>query len=435
MRWNDTCQSPKMPLMEQGTGTKSTTSARKVGVWLIGAAGGIGSTVALGLAAARLGRESCAGMVTELADFATLGLVQTQDIQFGGHEIRSETLVDAITQMHDDANLFDLRLIDACRPELVAFQRDIVAGTLYGASEPVRAMANAGPVTESSPWEAVERLSSDIRAFRTKHDLDRVVVIHTASAEPAARSTPAHASYAALSKALKEPGNGDLPASSLYALAAVEADAPYVNCTPSLGIGVPAIQDRAREKGLPFMGNDGKTGESLVKSFLAPMFVRRNLNVLSWVGQNILGNRDGQVLCDPETREAKIKSKDGLLNSLDGQNTTRRVSIDYVPSLADWKIAWDFIHFEGFLGTKMSLQFTWQGSDSVLAAPLILDLVRLADHAHRTGYRDVMHHLACFFKSPLGVDEHNYEKQRQMLAAYAERASSGDSHAVSGETA
>jgi myo-inositol-1-phosphate synthase len=163
------------------------------------------------------------------------------------------------------------------------------------------------------------------------------------------------------------------------------------------------------------MGSDGKTGESLVKSVLAPMFAMRNLPVLSWVGQNVLGNRDGAVLSDPKTRASKIRSKDKVVSQILGRAPTTCVSIDYLPSLDDWKVAWDFIHFQGFLGTKMNMQFVWQGSDSILAAPLIIDLVRFTVRECRAGRGGPMRHLACFFKDPIDVKEQNYFKQWQLL--------------------
>jgi myo-inositol-1-phosphate synthase len=201
----------------------------------------------------------------------------------------------------------------------------------------------------------------------------------------------------------------------LYALAAMEAQCAFINFTPSPGIDVPAIRERADQLGLPYMGRDGKTGETLVKAILAPMFAMRNLSVLSWVGQNILGNRDGAVLRDPRTRQSKIKSKDKIVSRIVGGHPTTLVSIDYVPSLDDWKVAWDFIHFEGFLGTKMSMQFTWCGSDSILAAPLVIDLARLAALAHARGEAGPLRHLAFFFKDPMDVDEHDLVSQWQRL--------------------
>jgi myo-inositol-1-phosphate synthase len=163
------------------------------------------------------------------------------------------------------------------------------------------------------------------------------------------------------------------------------------------------------------MGRDGKTGETLVKSVLAPMFALRNLKVLSWVGQNILGNRDGAILRDPRTRQSKTAAKDRIVSRIVGGKPTTHVSIDYVPSLDDWKVAWDFIHFEGFLGTKMSMQFTWQGCDSMLAAPLIIDLARFAALAHARGKTGPLRHLAFFFKDPMEVAEHDLGTQWRRL--------------------
>ena len=149
------------------------------------------------------------------------------------------------------------------------------------------------------------------------------------------------------------------------------------------------------------------------------MFACRNLNVLSWQGYNILGNMDGAVLAHSENKTSKIRSKDKALSRILGYKPHAQVSIDYVPSLGDRKTAWDFIHFQGFLNTKMSLQFTWQGCDSALAAPLVLDLVRLGLFAKQQGESGLMPHLSCFFKSPVGVEEHNLHRQFQMLEAYA----------------
>ncbi|HMC89024.1 MAG TPA: inositol-3-phosphate synthase, partial [Gemmataceae bacterium] len=159
---------------------------------------------------------------------------------------------------------------------------------------------------------------------------------------------------------------------------------------------------------------------TLLKTVLAPMFANRNLRILSWVGHNIFGNRDGLVLDDPHNKESKIKTKDGVISGIVGYKPQTHVSIEYIESLDDWKTAWDHIHFRGFLGVKMMMQFTWQGCDSILAAPLLLDLARLALFAQRRGEVGVLRHLACFFKNPMGVDEHDFFKQFKMLEDYAQ---------------
>ncbi|HLY11806.1 MAG TPA: inositol-3-phosphate synthase, partial [Planctomycetota bacterium] len=251
------------------------------------------------------------------------------------------------------------------------------------------------------------------------HALDQIVVVHLTSAEPHF-TPPREFHYVESFLALLEADRRDLfPASVLYALAAVESGCPYVNFTTCIGSSFPAMDELARRHGVPHVGRDGKTGETLMKTTLAPMFVARNLRVLSWEGYNMLGNRDGKVLDAPDANAAKCKDKDACLRDiLDDDQTHSRVRIDYVPSLGDWKTAWDFIHFTGFLGTKMILQFIWQGCDSALASPLVLDLVRMADFAQRSNERGNLRHLACFFKAPYEAEEHGFFRQNEKLLEY-----------------
>jgi myo-inositol-1-phosphate synthase len=211
----------------------------------------------------------------------------------------------------------------------------------------------------------------------------------------------------------------------LYAYAAIERGFPYVNFTPSIGAAVPALRTLALKQHVPFYGRDGKTGETLLKSVLGPMFRARNLEVLLWEGFNILGGGDGRVLADRRPQGAKVRSKARVLAGTLGYAPHAGVRIDYVPSLGNWKTAWDFVHFRGFLGTKMSLQFIWQGCDSILAAPLVLDLVRLAEFAQRRGEAGPMTHLACFFKDPLDVDQHSFAEQCRLLTDYVTRHATG----------
>lgn len=140
---------------------------------------------------------------------------------------------------------------------------------------------------------------------------------------------------------------------------------------------------------------------------------------MSWVGHNIFGNMDGIVLNDPANKQTKIKSKDQLLEQILGYQPQTHVSIEYIQSLGDWKTAWDHIHFRGFLGTPMIMTFTWQGCDSILAAPLVLDLCRFTERAARDEETGALDWLASFFKSPQGVGEHNFQKQYQLLLDWA----------------
>src|SRR5262249_28076 len=215
-----------------------------------------------------------------------------------------------------------------------------------------------------------------------------------------------------------------LPASSIYAAAAFRSGYTYINFTPSLGASVPALQELAESTGSVYAGKDGKTGETLMKTVLAPMFAYRNLKVRSWVGHNIFGNRDGLILDDPANKSSKVHTKDRVITDILGYKPSTLVTIEYLPDMGDWKTAWDHIHFQGFLGTKMTLQFTWQGCDSLLAAPLAIDLARLADLEKRRGAKGLLRHLASFFKSPEGVEENDFFRQFETLLSVVRGPSS-----------
>ncbi|MFH2002648.1 MAG: inositol-3-phosphate synthase, partial [Planctomycetota bacterium] len=239
-----------------------------------------------------------------------------------------------------------------------------------------------------------------------------------ASTEPLLDIVPGHEDLEKLEVLLDENQGNRVRASMLYAYAAIQEGCAYINFTPSNAALVPAIETLAGNLGVPYMGSDGKTGETLVKSVLAPMFKYRNLRVLSWQGYNILGDRDGLVLSDDDNRQAKVQSKDRLLSKILGYPLHTHVGIDYVASLKDMKTAWDYIHFQGFMDFKMSMQFIWQGCDAILAAPIALDMIRLADFALQKKESGRMLHLSSFFKSPLGVDEHDLHFQFHALLDY-----------------
>jgi myo-inositol-1-phosphate synthase len=392
---------------------------RRVGLWMIGACGGVASTTALGLSALARGLTPSTGLVSALPALAALDLDEPAAFVVGGHDVRQASFLSAVRELRRRSNVLDDRTITACAPDLEAWSANIRPGVAFRPNAALAALADRPDVRAfPTPKAAVEQVQRDLRAFQQTHKLDQLVVVNAASTEPPFEPGDEHATLDRLVPALEKPA-AVLPTSSLYAYAALDAGFPYVNLTPSRGATLPALDELARKRGVPVAGQDLKTGETLLKSVLAPMFARRNLRVLSWVGPNILGNRDGQVLNDPEYKASKVRSKDALLAELLGYRPQSLVSIEYVESLDDWKTAWDHVHFEGFLGTKMTLQFTWQGCDSLLAAPLVLDVVRLALLAQRRGAVGVLTHLACFFKSPAGVTEHDFGKQFEWLERYA----------------
>jgi len=400
---------------------------RKVGVWLIGCKGGVAATVTVGLTALRKGLTETIGLITETPPYNDLDLVGWNDIVLGGHDIREVTLYEAAKLLASNNHALDSNLIDRCKSDLDKIDKNSRPGTLFNVGSTIEKFADASTKKKSkeeSPRDAIGRIQADLAEFQKKNGLDQVIVVNVASTEPPIAAEDVPGTWKELSKLLDKPRKCPLPASSLYAIATIELGFPYINFTPSPGSALPAIQELAVEKGVPHMGHDGKTGETLLKSALAPMFAGRNLQVMSWVGHNIFGNMDGKVLDDPANKATKVRSKDKLLGQILGYSPQTLISIEYIESLGDWKTAWDHIHFKGFLGTPMTMQFTWQGCDSLLAAPLVIDLVRFTELAARRGEKGLMSFLACFFKSPLGVQENDFVRQLQMLEAWVAKAKS-----------
>jgi myo-inositol-1-phosphate synthase len=392
------------------------------GIWFVGAYGGVATTTAFGIASLKRGLAPGTGLVTELDEFRRLDLAKFDQLVIGGHDIRRVGFLEAARELQSKSGVFDEKLLRACQSQFAEWDENICPGTVRGAGKTVAKLSSwNGAGERESPAAMISRLGDDIREFKDRHRLTHVVVINLASTEPPFELEATHQSWEQLSRALRKKSSAVLPASSLYAVAAISQGFSYINFTPSLGATVPAIEELAQQTGALYGGQDGKTGETLLKSVLAPMFRYRNLEVLSWVGHNIFGNRDGLVLDDPANKASKIKTKDQVITQILGYKPQTHVSIEYIESLDDWKTAWDHIHFRGFLGTKMILQFTWQGCDSLLAAPLVIDLARLTILESSRGGRGLMRHLACFFKRPLGVDTHNLFEQWKLLEEYVER--------------
>jgi len=392
----------------------------RTGVWLIGARGAISTCVAYGLAGLRAGLLEPVGIATEREPFRRLPLCAFEDLVLGGHEIASGDLSRSAGDLVRHG-ILSPDLVAAASSDAAALDARIRPGILdladVGRAELDPRSASLGGV---SPRACSERLCEDIRAFREEHALARVVVVYLASVEPWIEERPHWKDLEAFEKALD--ADGTFPASSLYAHAAFRAGAAFVNFTPNRGSSLPALRQLAREMGLPHCGNDGKTGETLLKTTLAPMFAARALRVLSWRGYNLLGNKDGEALSDPSRAQSKLKNKSIALHQiLDDEGLQSGVSIDFVPSMHDWKTAWDYVHFEGFLGARMNLQFTWTGSDSALAAPLVIDLVRWADLALARGESGELAHTACYFKAPLAGGTHDFHQQYAQLVGYAQR--------------
>ncbi len=394
----------------------------KLGIWLVGARGGVATTATVGLCALAKGLTGGTGLVSQLPHFEELGLPDWGDFVVGGHEIRFVPLADEAARMANDNRAIAPDLVERCSADLARIDERIRPGSLVGSGETISAMADADIPRNETPRQSIERLKADLKAFALAEGLDHVTVVNVASTEPRVEAADIPSTWTELKPLLKQAAGCPLRASSLYAVAAFELGFSHINFTPSLGSATPALDELARAHKTRHMGRDGKTGETLMKSVLAPMFHHRNLQVMSWVGHNIFGNLDGKVLDNPANKAGKVASKDHLLHKILEYSPQTHVSIEYIESMGDWKTAWDHIHFQGFLGTPMTLQFTWQGCDSLLAAPLVLDMVRLTEVARRRGEIGEMTFLASFFKSPQGVEEQGFVRQFQMLEEWAAQA-------------
>jgi myo-inositol-1-phosphate synthase len=376
----------------------------RLGVWLVGARGSVATTVVAGAAALRAGLVPPAGSVGELPAVARAGLAGWGELVFGGHDVagwplakRAEALVAG--------GVIPAPVLSAVRTDLRAADAEIRPGYAGGAGQ----------------RSAIAAIANDLASFRHRYDLDQVVMVNVSSTERRPVLDPAVASLAEVEAHLDD-GRAVLPVSSTYAYAAFTAGCPYVDFTPAVGARLPALAALAEHVGLPWAGNDGKTGETLLRSALAPVFADRGLRVRSWSGTNLLGGGDGANLADPGAAAAKLAAKSRVLSSVLGPDVVEPLHIDYVPDLGDWKTAWDHVSFEGFLGVRMSLQFTWQGCDSALAAPLVLDLARLVARSHELGEVGPVGAFGFFFKDPVGTDEHRLAQQYAALVAWAGRA-------------
>jgi myo-inositol-1-phosphate synthase len=412
---------PSVSNTESESQTHGSDTQGGLGLWLIGARGAIATCVTYGVAGLSRGWIEPTGLVTSLAPMRNLPLAGFDEFVLGGWDVSTRSLSASVEGLVGEGVLSG-DLVTSASQEAAGYESRIRPGIL---DAPAVGTKDLDP--ESSrrgalgPREQIAELRGDLESFRGDHNLRRVVVVDLSSTEAYRAGLVESAELASL-EALEAALDAGFcfPASVIYAYVAIGAGLPFVEFTPNMGSTPPALRELALKLGVPHCGNDGKTGETLFKTALAPMFAARALNVMSWQGYNMLGNGDGAVLANPANREGKLRNKDEVLAGILGEHHSH-VAIDYVPSLGDWKTAWDFIHFQGFLGAKMSMQITWAGCDSALAAPLILDLARLADFAANAGEGGEMAHTACFFKSPIAGGTHDFNMQHSSLLDYCNR--------------
>lgn len=382
----------------------------KTGIWLIGARGSVATTAVAGLAAIASGLVKPLGCVTENAAFQDALLPNFADLVVGGHDISGVCMAKRAEKLVD-AGMVPGYLLESVRAQLVEADRRVRPGyDPAGTAEP-----QAG---------AVRRLCSDILAFKEANGLQRVIVLDVASTEAPPEKIDEFYDVGLLKAALQDPARAVLPASSVAAYAAVMSGSPYICFTPSTALNIPALRELAGAGAVPTAGQDGKTGQTWLRSVLAPALSARGLRVLSWAGTNLLGGGDGATLADSRAVSGKLESKNRGLRELTGGAVTP-LHIDNVQDLGETKVAWDHIHVEGFLGSRLTIQTTWSAYDSMLAAPMVLDLARLmalADAAGETGHVAA---LGFFFKDPWGSSEHSFAQQTENLVEWALGASRG----------
>ncbi|TDA28389.1 MAG: myo-inositol-1-phosphate synthase [Archaeoglobi archaeon] len=382
-------------------------------IWIIGAYGIVSTTAMVGAKAIERGLVENTGLITAMEPFNEIERIIPFRFDFGGHEIRLLPNAFVACREHWELNRhFDFELLNAVKDDLEKISAS--KGTALNCGPGIKELGKIHTLEdeELSLKEIVERLMKDMKSFAD----DETVVINVASTEPLPKlNEKFHYSVEGFEEMIDRDAKEFATASMLYAYSAIKLGLPYANFTPSVGSSIPALKKLAEEKNVPHAGNDGKTGETLVKTTIAPMFVYRNLKVVGWMSYNILGDFDGKVLSAKENKESKIISKDKVLEKILGYSPFSITDIAFFPSLVDNKTAFDFVHFKGFLGKLMKFYFIWDAIDAIVASPLILDIARFLLLAKKKEVGGVVKELAFFFKSPMECEIMNTHEQFQIL--------------------
>jgi len=378
-----------------GLGAVATTFIAGVVAVRKGIASPIGSVTQMGTI--RLGKRTD-GRSPLVKDFVPLA--DLNDIVFGGWDI----FEDDCYQSAKHAGVLEKDLLEQIRPELEAIKPwKAVFDRQY-----VKRLDGPNVKKGKNKRDLAEQLREDIRNFKKEHNLSRLVMIWCGSTEIFLTESPAHQSIEAFEKGLEE-NDPSIPSSMIYTYAALMEGVPYANGAPNLSVDVPAMMDLAHRNQAPVTGKDFKTGQTLIKTVIAPGLKARLLGVQGWYSTNILGNRDGEVLDDPESFKTKEESKKSVLDYILQpdlypqlyKDICHVVRINYYPPRGDNKEGWDNIDIVGWLGYPMQLKINFLCRDSILAAPIVLDLVIFLDLAKRAGWSGIQEWLSFFFKSPM----------------------------------
>jgi myo-inositol-1-phosphate synthase len=389
----------KLGVLTPGMGAVSTTFMAGVELVRRGSALPIGSLTQM--STVRLGKRT-EGRSPKIKDFVPLD--KLDNLVFGGWDIFPDSAYESAAKagVLDAAQLEKVKkFLEKIRPMKAAFDRTYVK-RLEG-----RQVKKA-----KNKFDLAEQIREDIRTFKKKSDASRLVMVWCGSTEIYLKPHEVHQSLAAFERAMKENHPAIAP-SMLYAYAAISEGVPFANGAPNLTVDIQALQHLARERNVPIAGKDFKTGQTLLKTILSPGFKARMLGLNGWFSTNILGNRDGEVLDDPESFKTKEESKLGVLEyilqphlypDLYGK-IHHKVRINYYPPRGDNKEGWDNIDIFGWLGYPMQIKVDFLCRDSILAAPIVLDLVLFLDLAQRAGLRGIQEWLSFYFKSPMCAPE------------------------------
>jgi myo-inositol-1-phosphate synthase len=385
----------KLGIMLVGLGAVSTTTIAGVIAIRRGLAKPIGSLTQMGTI--RLGKRTEANS-PRIKDFVPLASLD--DVVFGGWDLFDENCYEAART----AGVLEKELLDQIRPELEQIRPwPAVFDRRY-----VKRLDGPNVKKGRNKRDLADQVRADIQKFKADHGLSRLVMVWCGSTEVYLTESPAHASVEAFEKAL-EASDDSIPSSMIYAYAAIKEGIPYANSAPNLSADIPALIQLAQQTGSPMAGKDLKTGQTLIKTIIAPGLKSRLIGVEGWYSTNILGNRDGEVLEDPESFKTKEESKKSVLDYILQPNLypdlyanlCHLVRINYYPPRGDNKEGWDNIDIFGWLGYKMQLKINFLCRDSILAAPIVLDSALFLDLAKRAGMSGIQEWLSFYYKSPM----------------------------------
>lgn len=384
----------KLGVLIPGLGAVATTFIAGVEAVKKGIAMPVGSLTQMGNI--RLGKRT-ENRYPLIKDFVPLAGLQ--DIVFGGWDVYEDNVYESAL----NAKVLEPSLLAAIRPELEALKpMKAVFDREY-----IKNLEGNNIKKAATKWDLAEALMEDIRNFKIANECSRLVMVWCASTEKYIEQGKVHETIAAFEEGLRLNDSAISP-SMIYAYAAIQMNVPFANGAPNLTCDIPALAELAKELGVPVAGKDFKTGQTLMKTIVAPGLHARALGINGWFSSNILGNRDGLVLDDPDNFKTKEVSKLSVLDEILRPDVNpelygelyHKVRINYYPPHGDNKESWDNIDIFGWLGYQMQIKINFLCRDSILAAPIVLDLVLFMDLAHRAGMSGIQEWLSFYFKSP-----------------------------------